>query len=75
MADIIDIANERAELFLLDSVSHALGKSAPEQHPGFDGLHCVDCEDEIPPLRLAQWRVRCVECQATFEWETKVGRR
>lgn len=39
----------------------------PEKHPHFDGLHCVDCEVEIPEPRLKMGRVRCVGCQSYIE--------
>ena len=47
----------------------ALGKSGPESHPDFDGVHCVepDCEIEIPTARLALGKVRCVDCQELLE--------
>ena len=63
MADIIDDAQKYNELY--DEVAfknHAL-KVAPEQHPDFDGTHCVDCEVEIQPQRLLLGRVRCIDCQ------------
>ncbi len=43
----------------------------PETHPDFDGKHCVDCDDEIPPQRLALCRVRCVHCQKFLEEDRK----
>jgi RNA polymerase-binding transcription factor DksA len=33
----------------------------------FDGVHCVDCEDEIPPQRLRMGKARCVGCQTILE--------
>ena len=40
----------------------------PIFHPDFDGLHCVECDIEIPAKRLASTRcVRCVDCQELFE--------
>ena len=75
VADIIDAADAVTELWTADAERRARGKSAPESHPGFDGLNCVDCGEEIPTGRLSMGKVRCVECQSTLEWETKVGRR
>lgn len=43
----------------------------PETHPDFDGLHCVDCDDEIPEFRLKIGRVRCVDCQQAIEDERR----
>lgn len=43
----------------------------PQVHPDFDGVHCVECDIEIPKLRLDAGRVRCVECQQEIETESK----
>ncbi len=69
MADPADIANDTLETCLADAQRRALGKSAPESHPDFDGKHCVeeDCGVVMPPGRLALGRVRCVECQHRLE--------
>ena len=43
-------------------------------HPDFDGKHCIDCDDAIPPKRLAVMRcVRCATCQEIFERKSKLG--
>lgn len=65
--DHADIAGETIETCQADAERRARGKSAPETHPDFDGAHCVDCEEEIPPGRLALKKVRCVECQSLLE--------
>ncbi|MHB8388016.1 MAG: TraR/DksA C4-type zinc finger protein [Acidobacteriaceae bacterium] len=67
MADPVDIANETVEVFLAASVHRAVGKSAPESHPDFDGVRCVECDEKIPALRLALGKVRCVDCQIALE--------
>lgn len=43
----------------------------PEFHPDFDGVHCVDCDDDMPKVRLDMKRVRCVRCQQDLENLTK----
>jgi RNA polymerase-binding transcription factor DksA len=42
---------------------------APQTHPDFDGVHCVeaDCGEPIPPARLALGKIRCVDCQTRRE--------
>ena len=67
MADIADLANDRAELHLQKALAGQVGKSAPESHPDFNGTDCVECSDPIPPKRLAWGRVRCVGCQTELE--------
>ena len=45
-------------------------RSAPESQPGWsdwDGQHCVDCDEQIPPLRLKMSRIRCIDCQELLE--------
>ena len=48
-------------------------QKTPTPH-GWDGVHCVDCEDEIPPSRrnsdLLGW-FRCVQCQTDVEASDK----
>ena len=39
-----------------------------ESHPDFNGADCVDCSEEIPPLRLQMCRIRCVGCQTDLEY-------
>ena len=41
---------------------------------GFDGQHCTDCDDEIPPARLDTGAHRCIDCQRWFEkWGNRNG--
>lgn len=69
MADAADVAGETVEYCTEDAMRRARGKSAPEQHPDFDGENCVedDCGIAIPPARLALGKVRCVDCQSRLE--------
>ena len=73
VADIADVADGSIELHLAESLRKQVGKSAPESHPNFDGLHCLDCDDEIPPARLALKRIRCVLCQGLLERRRILG--
>lgn len=67
--DAADVAANTIEVCQADAMRRALGKSGPESHPDFDGVHCVepDCEIEIPTARLALGKVRCVDCQELLE--------
>ena len=69
MADPADIANDTLEVCQADAERRARGKSAPESHPDFDGIHCVqeECGVEIPAGRLALGKVRCRDCQELLE--------
>lgn len=66
-ADPVDEATELAAALPLRGIAQASAACAPEHHEDFDGLHCVDCDEEIPAARLALRRVRCVECQTIIE--------
>lgn len=52
---------------LADVQRRALLANRPEQHPDFDGIHCIECDDEIPAPRLILLKIRCVHCQRDFE--------
>ena len=69
MADVLDHASQISEQIRDGEVKAAMALAAPERHPGFDGVHCVerDCEVELPPERLAIGRIRCVDCQTRKE--------
>lgn len=41
--------------------------NARQFHPDFDGRHCIECDIEIPRVRLDLGKVKCVDCQAAFE--------
>lgn len=47
--------------------ANSIAANRVEEHPDFDGKHCVDCEIEIPEVRLAMGKVRCVDCQSLLE--------
>jgi RNA polymerase-binding transcription factor DksA len=73
MADIADIANDRAEQLLARALSKQVGKSAPESHPDFNGRDCVDCVEPIPAERRQLGKVRCVGCQGVLERRRALG--
>lgn len=53
------------------SIKAAQVAAAPEHHPDFDGLHCIDCGIEIPSARLNLGKIHCVECQELIETKRK----
>jgi RNA polymerase-binding transcription factor DksA len=69
--DPIDHASDIAER-LRSAAEQAIRREAgPEIHPDFDGVHCVDCNGDMPIERLAAKRVRCVTCQGIGEMIAK----
>lgn len=41
--------------------------NAPQSHPDFNGIDCVECDEPIHMLRLAMGKVRCTHCQQRTE--------
>lgn len=70
---------EEAALRQMQENQHALSKIqsllAPQTHPDFDGIHCIDCDNEIPKGRIADGRIRCVHCQSAIEHFEKQRRK
>jgi hypothetical protein len=69
MGDIIDSANDAADVFREADISRARAKTARETHPDFDGKNCVEehCAAPLPQARLDLGRIRCVDCQEIKE--------
>jgi hypothetical protein len=67
--DHADIAGNTIEVCQAEAERRARGKSGPEYHPDFDGMHCVEelCGLPIPPARLALGKIRCIDCQELRE--------
>lgn len=74
--EVVDLGNYFADLHNSRSVAAARALSAPEQVQLEDGswpiTECVDCGEDIEPVRLAMARVRCIACQT--HKERKEGR-
>ncbi len=66
-SDPLDAATELTEELNSRAIANFRNAAKPETHPDFDGEHCIDCEDDIPQVRLAMGRVRCVTCQSILE--------
>jgi len=64
-----------AQLIQLNEMAHLqdLAKQAvaPQSHPDFDGIHCVDCDEALPKERLNFGRIRCTTCQSDIEKRSK----
>jgi phage/conjugal plasmid C-4 type zinc finger TraR family protein len=70
MADIIDLAQDRAEEILQDRVGNI---QAEIRRQGVIDGFCEDCDSLIPAKRLeaAPWATRCIECQQEYEKASK----
>ena len=73
--DEAEIASALEQGFLAKALAKQQEKMAPETHPDFDGVHCIDCDTEIPPKRLEMKRIRCVDCQTFLEEKEKRAKR
>lgn len=62
-----DIASALERGFIAQALERHKEKMKPESHPDFDGTHCLDCDVEIPKLRLEMGKIRCVDCQTLIE--------
>ena len=67
VADEMDKASAMELMFTEAAIYAVQHLAKPEKHPDFDGVHCLDCEEEIPAERLAMCRIRCVACQTDIE--------
>jgi RNA polymerase-binding transcription factor DksA len=67
MADEADLADVQTELRMAEGLAANAQRLRPENHPDFDGSHCVECGDDLPAQRLAMGRVRCTHCQSMLE--------
>ena len=65
--DEVDLAQMQAQNEIDSLLAAHKEKMKPETHPDFDGEHCVDCDVEIPKVRLDMGKVRCVDCQHKLE--------
>ena len=66
-SDSLDQAAVIQDMINNKGIAAAALKTAPQTHPDFDGKNCVACGDELPPVRLAYGRIRCVICQTILE--------
>lgn len=62
-----ELASASEEMARDNAIAVSAKAMAPQKHPDFDGVHCLVCDDEIPPQRLAMGRIRCVHCQTRLE--------
>lgn len=69
--EVVDLGNYFADLHNSKSVAAVRALSVPEQTQLEDGswptTECVDCGEDIEPVRLALARVRCIYCQTLKE--------
>jgi RNA polymerase-binding transcription factor DksA len=70
--DEVDLAQMQAQRSLDALLEAHQAKMKPETHPDFDGIHCLDCDNDIPALRLQMGKIRCVHCQTALEHYLKM---
>ena len=64
--DVIDRASFEDEVRTKDCVDKVL-RSVERAPSHFDGVHCIDCQCEIPEARLKTGAFRDVYCQTIHE--------
>lgn len=63
----LEIADELAESERNVGLANARRALAPQHHEDFDGIHCLDCPEVMPQLRLDACRIRCTTCETRKE--------
>lgn len=69
--DEAELASALESSMLSKALKDHKQKMAPQKHPNFDGLHCLDCEEDMHPDRLKMGRIRCTDCQEHHEYLEK----
>lgn len=62
-----DMASDMEEAFRERAIEVVRSHQTQQSHPDFDGVHCIDCDDGLPEVRLTMGRIRCVHCQVILE--------
>lgn len=65
--DETEFAQHMEQVQTNEAVKNAVAKARPEYHPEFDGVHCIECDEEIPQARLKLQKIRCIHCQSEIE--------
>lgn len=66
ISDANDRASDEEERFRREALLRAHRVARPT-HPDFDGVHCLECAEELSKFRLGMFALRCVDCQELFE--------
>lgn len=79
-ADELEMASQLQQHFNDAGVAAAAEALKPQTPKGADGKHlvftkCVDCEDDLPPIRVVMKRIRCTCCQIEEDARLKRGGR
>jgi RNA polymerase-binding transcription factor DksA len=70
----VDAAQMQQDRTNQDAIDRVRAQLVPETHPDFDGVHCIDGGEVIPPARLALGKIRCVNCQELKERGSQLRR-
>jgi len=72
-ADMLDQASDLQEKINQSGRAQNERALAPQKHPDFDGVHCVeeDCGEDLPPIRIVMGRIRCTPCQVAADKRLK----
>lgn len=64
--DHADIAGDTIEYCQADALRRQLGRGKVRD-ARYDGVHCVECDEEIPEARRKTEAVTCIDCQLIAE--------
>ena len=72
MPDELDRASDIEIASTEEGIRRSLAKLRPQYDSRFDGIHCVDCGEALPAIRVTNTRVRCVDCQELVDRKGKL---
>lgn len=69
-----DLASALELTYIKNALIRHKQNTAPEKHPDFDGVNCIECEEPIHKERLLLAKIRCIDCQKLFDKKEKNNR-
>jgi hypothetical protein len=72
----LEVSEELVEMQTADALRKTQAAATQRQCDGplgadFDGEHCIDCDIELPQVRLNYGYVRCTHCQEAADRAAK----
>jgi len=73
LTDESDMASRAEARLVLDALEAQRKRMIVKLDPDFDGVHCVECGDEIPAERLEATRTdKCIACQKEIDHRNRL---
>lgn len=65
ISDVSDVASDLEEKLRIEGIKRV--RNAMKAPPDFDGKHCTECGEPIPPERLATGAHTDIDCQRAID--------